>query len=169
MENIADSFANLCDSYITLADRFNQLDVEHMTLKEKVVPLLKTLKSYQQAIVTLQSEKQVLQQKLQGTQEECKVLAAKNDSLKVLEPLLKDEVITLLADATEQAALVKETISEMDSNHAPDLNEDEKSLLSIFYSDPERFSAIHHQPSSPGSDSTFASKFAAPSPDPALV
>ena len=169
MENIVDSFANLCDSYITLADRFQQLDVEHMTLKGKVVPLLKALKTYQQAIATLQSDKKALQQQLASTQEECKTLTAKNESLQALEPLLSAEMLALLSNAEEQAALVKETIEEMDDNNDPDLNTEEKNLLTVFYNDPERFAAIHHQPSAHSESTVLPTGFVAPSPDPAIV
>lgn len=169
MENIVDSFANLCDSYITLADRFQQLDVDHMTLKGKVVPLLKALKNYQQAIATLQSENRALKQELAGTQEECKTLAAKNDALKALEPLLSAEMASLLANASEQASLVQETMDEMDANKDPDLSEEEKDLLAVFYNDPQRFAAIHHQPSLDMSEPKILSDLVVPAPDPALV
>ena len=168
MENIVDSFANLCDSYITLADRFQQLDVDHMTLKSKVVPLLKALKTYQQAIATLQAENKSLQLALADTQEECKTLAVKNEALKALEPLLSAEMTALLTTAEEQAELVKETLDEIDTNNDPDLSEDEKNLLTVFYNDPERFAAPQNQPVSSTSTS-FSTGFVAPSPDPALV
>ena len=169
MENIVDSFANLCDSYITLADRFQQLDVDHMTLKGKVVPLLKTLQTYQQAIATLQAENKSLHQELSSSKEECKTLIAKNEALQSLEPLLSSEMTTLLTNAEEQAALVKETIDEMDANNDPDLSADEKSLLAVFYNDPERFAAVHHQPSASSNVTALPTGFVAPTPDPALV
>lgn len=169
MENIVDSFANLCDSYITLADRFQQLDVEHMRLKGKVVPVLKALKTYQQAIAQLQSEKESLQQELATTQQECKTLAAKNDALKALEPLLSDKMVALLTTAEEQAALVQETMAEIDANNDPDLSEEEKSLLTVFYNDPERFSSLDSQPTSTNNGTPLTTEVVAPSPDPALV
>ena len=169
MENIVDSFANLCDSYITLADRFQRLDVEHMTLKGKVVPVLKALKTYQQAIATLQAEKESLQQELATTQEECKTLVAKNDALKALEPLLSDEMAALLNSAEEQAALVNETMAEIDANNDPDLSEEEKSLLTVFYNDPERFASLYSQPSSTNNGPSFTTGSVSSSPDPAFV
>ena len=164
MENIAGSFTTLCESYINLADRFQQLDVDHMTLKSKIIPLLKTLKDYKQAIATLQQENQTLQQEKQAlqedlaaTQETCKILTTQNEALKVLEPLLTAEMTNLLTEATEQAALVNETIAEIDSNGDPDLSAEEKELLSMFYADPAGFAELHHQPAaSPASFSAQA-------------
>ena len=169
MENIVDSFAHLCDSYITLADRFQQLDVEHMMLKGKVIPVLKALKSYQQAIAQLQAEKISLQQELADAKEECVTLAAKNDALKALEPLLSDEMAALLTSAEEQAALVNETMAEIDANNDPDLSEEEKSLLTVFYNDPERFASLYSQPSSANNGTSFSKGGIALPPDPALV
>ena len=140
-----------------------------MTLKEKVVPLLKALKTYQQAIATLQTENKSLQQQLVSTREECKTLTAKNEALKALEPLLSAEMMALLSNAEEQAALVQETLAEMDTDSAPDLSDDEKNLLTVFYNDPDGFAAIRHQPVSASSGTSFSTGMIAPSPDPALV
>ncbi|NET51568.1 MAG: hypothetical protein F6K09_23510, partial [Merismopedia sp. SIO2A8] len=130
---------NLCSSYINLADRFQQLDVEHMTLKGKVVPLLKSLKSYRQKVASLMHDKQELQDELILAQENCKVLMAKNEALKPLEPLLGKDIAALLAEATEQSELVDETIAEIETNCDPDLSDEDKALLTEFYANPEEF------------------------------
>lgn len=168
--NVVDSFSNLCSSYIDLADRFQQLDVEHMTLKSKVIPLLKALKNYQKAIATLQAEKQSLQATLDTSQAEYSLLIEKYESLKALEPLLDEDMMALMQSAEEQSILVKETTAEMDANQDPDLSDEEKSMLDLFYADPEAFAAAHadQQPSIPNSfnPQDFNSSVA---PDPALV
>lgn len=174
--NVVDSFSNLCNSYIDLADRFQQLDVEHMTLKSKVIPLLKALKNYQKAISTLQAEKQSLETKLDTSQAELNtsqaeysLLLDKYESLKALEPLLDENMMALINSAEEQSVLVKETIDEMDVNRDPDLNEEEKSMLELFYADPEAFAATHaDQPSIPNTFNPQAFNTSV-TPDPALV
>ena len=167
--NVVNSFSNLCSSYIDLADRFQQLDVEHMTLKSKVIPLLKALKNYQQALDTLQAEKQALQATHDTSKAEYNLLIDQYEALKALEPLLDEDMMALMQSAEEQSLLVKETTTEMDANRDPDLSDEEKSMLDLFYADPEAFAATHaDQPSIPNTFNPQAFNNTV-TPDPALV
>ncbi|MEB3360363.1 MAG: hypothetical protein VKK04_26805 [Synechococcales bacterium] len=140
MGNIADSFSRLCQSYVTLADRFQQLDVEHMTLKTKVIPLLKALKSYKRLIETLKQENQDLAAQLE-------TMTAKYDALKPFEDLLGSDLQALLSEAEEQVELVEQTLSEMENNNDPDLTEEDKALLRVFYEHPQEFEMMVSEPS----------------------
>ncbi|NER00381.1 MAG: hypothetical protein F6K30_27405 [Cyanothece sp. SIO2G6] len=143
MSNIVASFTRLCESYIDLAERFQRLDIEHMTLKEKLVPLLKTLRSDRQEISRLQDEKQSLENELYKAREACNVLVAEKIALKALEPLLSEKVIRLLNEAGEQMELVNETINEIEANDQPNLGAEDKALLDHFYADPDAFTNAH--------------------------
>ncbi|MEB3232328.1 MAG: hypothetical protein VKJ64_15065 [Leptolyngbyaceae bacterium] len=139
MSNIAASFTKLCESYIDLAERFQRLDIEHMTLKEKLVPLLKTLQTYRGAIATLQQEKQILEHELHQTREACNILVAEKSALKALDPLLSEKVTRLLAEVEEQMELVNETICEIELNDQPNLSIEDKALLARFNTNPGAF------------------------------
>ena len=132
MTDISTSFAKLCRSYVKLADKFQQLDVDYMTLKSKIVPVLKQLKAYQTTIETLRQEKHDLKAELD-------TVTAKYDELKVFEDLLSPEMQSLLEEAEGQIDLVDETLSEMDEDDDPDLTPDDKMLLQAFRENPEAF------------------------------
>ncbi|MGK7890286.1 MAG: hypothetical protein AB4042_13205 [Leptolyngbyaceae cyanobacterium] len=149
MSNIVASFTKLCESYIDLADRFQRLDIEHMTLKEKLVPLLKTLRHYRRAIAKLQQEKQTLEAELHQAREACNILVAEKSALKALNPLLSDKATRLLTEAEEQMKLVNETIGEIERNDQPNLGIEDKALLAHFYADPEAFADPQGLPTDP--------------------
>ncbi len=132
MTNISNSFAKLCRSYVKLADKFQQLDVEYMTLKGKIVPLLKQLKAYRDAVEALKSEKQEMRAELD-------VVTAKYEELKVFEELLSPGMQALLQEAQDQVNLVDETLVEMEQDDDPDLSKDDKELLSAFRENPDAF------------------------------
>lgn len=132
-KNLSVSFEKLCRSYIKMADRFQQLDVEYMTLRSKVVPLLKQLKAYQQTIESLKRENSDLQAELE-------TVTAKYEELKPFEDLLSPELQGLLQEAEDQIDLVDETLNEMDRDDDPDLSEDDKALIQAFRDNPDAFS-----------------------------
>ncbi|NET39110.1 MAG: hypothetical protein F6K19_45240 [Cyanothece sp. SIO1E1] len=132
MSNIAKRYTDLCDSYIQLADSFQKLDVEHMSLKSKIVPLLQGLKAYRQVVEKLKQEKAELEQELQ-------TLTARYEQLESLEVLLQPEAQAALIEAEKQVDLVRETIQEMESDSTPDLDETEKTLLKEYYNSPDEF------------------------------
>lgn len=131
-KNLPVSFEKLCRSYVKMADRFQQLDVEYMTLKSKIVPLLKQLRGYQQTVETLKRENGDLKTELE-------TMTAKYEELKPFEELLNPELQGLLQEAEEQIDLVDETLKEMERDRDPDLSEDDKALIEAFKTDPNAF------------------------------
>ena len=65
MKLTAERYTRLSRAYVTLAEQFQQLDVEHMILKQKVVPLIRALKQYQHMGQQWRQEKASLTQQLQ--------------------------------------------------------------------------------------------------------
>ncbi len=61
MNHMVERYTRLSRAYVELAERFHQLDVDHMRLKGQVVPLLQTVKAQQSHIQQLQSDYQGLQ------------------------------------------------------------------------------------------------------------
>ncbi|UBF27916.1 hypothetical protein K9N68_08470 [Kovacikia minuta CCNUW1] len=135
MNDLAERYVRLCRGYVQLAEKFQKLDVEHMTLRSKVIPLLKSLKAQHNLVERLQQEKENLAAQLQLT-------TLKYEELKGLEALLQPEMQDCLIEAEEQLALVETTVTEMDSDRDPDLSEDEKLLLNEYHSHPETFSLL---------------------------
>lgn len=127
MSNIAERYIYLCRCYIELADKFQKLDVEHMTLKSKMVPVLKAMKTCKQTIEQLTQEKLELEQKL-------KAVTAHYEELKSFEVLLQPETQAVLAEAEEQMSLVQETLLEIDQDSDPGMSEADKLLLEEYYS-----------------------------------
>lgn len=127
MNSLAERYMRLSQSYIYLAERFQTLDIEYMTLKSKILPLLKVLKDYRQTVEQLNHDKQLLEENLQK-------LTAKYQELQSLETLLSPEAQTSLAEAEVQMALIDKTLQKMEESHDPDLNEEDKLFLSEDYS-----------------------------------
>jgi predicted nuclease with TOPRIM domain len=144
MSDLAERYARLCRGYVQLAEKFQKLDVEHMTLRSKVIPLLKSLKSHHSLVEQLKQEKESLEEQLQST-------IQKYEELKALETFLQPEMQAALLEAEEQIALVETTVSEMDSDFDPDLSDDEKMLLHEYHSQSEFGSLIKIPAASPAS------------------
>lgn len=136
MVNQAERYNRLCYSYIQLSEKFQKLDVDHMTLKSKLVPILKALRTYRQAIEQLSQEKSVLEEKLQ-------TLTSQYEALKPLEAFLQPEMQQILAEAEEQMNLVNTTLQEMETDTDPDLSDADKSLLSEYCSHPDEFNPVN--------------------------
>ncbi|MEL6221082.1 MAG: hypothetical protein AAFR31_00405 [Cyanobacteria bacterium J06627_8] len=155
MTDISKSFAKLCRSYVKLADKFQQLDIDYMKLKGKVVPVLKQLKTYQATIEALKQEKSDLKTELE-------TMTAKYDELKVFEELLSPDMKALLDEATEQVDLVDETLMEMEQDGDPDLSDTDKMLLQAFRDNPNEFTLpdIEALPSSNGNGYTHGGGYA---------
>ncbi|NJL37544.1 MAG: DUF3450 domain-containing protein [Leptolyngbyaceae cyanobacterium SM1_4_3] len=133
MSNIAERYIYLCRCCIELADRFQKLDVEHMTLKGKMVPMLKAMKSYKHTIEQLSQEKLELEQKLQA-------VTAQYEALKPFEALLQLKTQAVLAEAEEQMNLVQQTIEEIEQETDPDMSEADKTLLKEYSEHSDEFS-----------------------------
>lgn len=164
VNQMVERYTRLCRAYVTLAERFHQLDVDHMTLKGQMVPLLKALKAHQAKLkaveaektelqVTLQQQVQIqtlldqqeaqhrqeLQQLTQTYESKLQALASHVAELQPLEQLLNTETNHELSVAEEQIELVETTLQEMEQDSSPDLSGEEKSLLAAYQSDPQAF------------------------------
>ncbi len=146
MSQIAERITRLCHAYIKLSDKFQKLDIEYMTLRSKVVPLIKALKTYKQLLEQLNQEKQALEEKLQET-------TLKYEELKPLEIFLQLEFQAILTEAEEQVELVETTLYEMESDRDPDLSDIDKELLIQYQNDPEQFALLLNVPSPDQADS----------------
>lgn len=140
MKSTVDRYKRLAESYIKLADQFHQLDVEHMTLKQKVVPVLKALRKYQSLTAQLKQDKVELLQKIQALTDEkldlqttIATMQTKFEDLADLEALLQPETQDLLMEAEQQIDLVEETLQEMALDSDPDLSQSDKQLLETYY------------------------------------
>lgn len=164
MTNIADRYTRLCNAYIQLADKFQKLDVEHMSLRSKVVPALHALKSAKQMIEQLKQDKLALEAKLEVVSaefaqdkqlltdefeqekqlltEKLQAITAQYAELKPLEALLDPGTQATLLEAEEQVALIDDTLKEMEGDRDPDLTVEDKQILEEYQTSPEAFTAL---------------------------
>jgi len=149
MDHMVQRYIALSRAYVKLAERFHQLDVEHMALKQQMVPLLKTTQAQQRDIAALhaahqqvqQQQRQDLQQVTSVYEERLQTLTQRLAELEPLSGLLQEEAYHSLEEAEEQMALVEATLQEMDDDCSPDLSADEKALLADYQRNPEPFQA----------------------------
>jgi septal ring factor EnvC (AmiA/AmiB activator) len=168
VNQMVERYTRLCRAYVTLAERFHQLDVDHLTLKGQMVPLLKALKAHQAKLKAVEAEKtdlqvtlqqqvqqqvqiqtlldqqeaqhrQELQQLTQTYESKLQALASHVAELQPLEQLLNTETNHELSVAEEQIELVETTLQEMEQDSSPDLSGEEKALLAAYQSDPQAF------------------------------
>jgi predicted nucleic acid-binding Zn-ribbon protein len=135
MSHLAKNITRLCHAYIKLSDKFQKLDVDYMTLRSKVVPLIKALKVYKQLVEQLSEERQLLKENLQE-------ITQKYEELKPFEIFLEPEFQAILNEAEEQIDLVDTTLNEIESDRDPDLSDVEKALLLEYENDPDKFGAL---------------------------
>ncbi|MFZ4641110.1 MAG: hypothetical protein ACOYMP_12005 [Nodosilinea sp.] len=151
---MVERYTRLSRAYVKLAERFNQLDVEHMTLKSQVIPLLQALKTQKVRIEKLLADQEKLQQALeqktvdhrheletlsQTYEDRLSSLNHDIQELKPLENLFTSQVYEDLITAEEQMDLVETTLQEMAEDSSPDLNDEEKALLAAYQADPQIF------------------------------
>lgn len=165
VNQMVERYTRLCRAYVTLAERFQQLDIDHMTLQGQIVPLLKALKTHQAKLRAVEAEKvalettlvqqqihhqaaldqqeaqhrQELQQLTKTYEEKLQALASHVAELQPLERLLSDETHRSLNAAEEQMELVETTLQEIEQDSSPDLSDDEKALLAAYQADPSSF------------------------------
>lgn len=165
VNQMVERYTRLCRAYITLSERFNQLDVDHMTLKGQIVPLLKALKEHQAKLRTAEFERaelqvalerqearlqetlddqetqhqQELQQLTKTYEEKLQALASHVAELQPLEQLLNGETSQELSAAEAQMELIETTFEEIEQDGSPDLSSEEKSLLTAYQADPDAF------------------------------
>lgn len=136
MQSQADRYKRLAQAYVTLSDKFNELDVAHMDLKQKVVPVVKALKKSQAQAQLLKQENETLAQTIDtltaekvALQQKTAALQTRLDALADLESLLEPATEELLKEAEQQIDLVEETLQEISIDSDPDLSEADKQLL----------------------------------------
>lgn len=162
MNDLGTRYSQLCQAYTQLSDRFQKLDVEHMTLRRNVVSLLKAIKVYTQVVEQLKQDKLALEEQLKikdetftqdrkSLEEQLQAMTAMAEQLQALKILLEPELQASLEEAEEQIKLVDSTIEEMEGDRDPDLNPEEKTLLEEYCKNPSTFvmtdeiAAIIHQ------------------------
>ncbi|NJL45620.1 MAG: hypothetical protein HC922_07575 [Leptolyngbyaceae cyanobacterium SM2_3_12] len=167
MNQMVERYTRLCRAYVTLSERFHQLDVDHMTLKGQMIPLLKALKAHQTRLKASEAAQATLQaaldnqavqhrqdmQNLTSTYEDrLQALAHQVAELQTLERLLHDDAYRELTVAEEQMELVETTFQEMELDSSPDLSEPEQALLAAYRSNPAAFLSAEASPEmNPGS------------------
>ncbi len=165
VNQMVERYTRLCRAYVSLSERFHQLDVEHMTLKEQVVPLLKAFKAQQARLKTAEAEntrlqsllsqqeahrqtaldqqealhRQDLQQLTTTYEERLQALSSHVAELQPLEQLLSDDTHQELSAAEAQMELVETTLQEIADDSSPDLSGEEKTLLAAYRADPAAF------------------------------
>ncbi|MEM9163114.1 MAG: hypothetical protein AAGC54_08595 [Cyanobacteria bacterium P01_F01_bin.4] len=108
MKSTAERYNRLAEAYIKLSDNFHQLDVAHMTLKRKLVPVIKATKDYQSLTTQLKQDKTGLEQTVealtdrqQRLEEALLIQKANEAELSATIQTLTDEKTTLLADLSD--------------------------------------------------------------------
>ena len=165
VNQMVERYTRLCRAYVSLSERFNQLDVDHMTLKGQMVPLLKALKAQQAKLRVVEVEKtkwlhtmsqqegrlqaalddqethhqQELQQLTKTYEEKLQVLSNHVAELQPLEQLLSPDTHHELSIAEAQMELVETTFQEIEVDSSPDLSSEEKALLAAYRADPDAF------------------------------
>lgn len=165
VNQMVERYTRLCRAYVSLSERFHQLDVEHMTLKEQVVPLLKSFKAQQAKLKAAEAEntrlqsqlsqqeahrqtaldqqearhRQELQQLTINYEERLQALSSHVAELQPLEQLLNADTHQELSAAEAQMELVETTLQEIADDSSPDLSGDEKTLLAAYRADPAAF------------------------------
>ena len=106
MKSIAERYKSLAGAYVKLSDKFHQLDVAHMNLKEKLLPAVKAINSYRSLIHQLQQDKAELERTVQTLTERQKHLEDNQLILQAKEIELSMAVNTLTKENTDlQTAL----------------------------------------------------------------
>jgi chromosome segregation ATPase len=110
-----DRYTHLAKAYTQLADKFQKLDVDHMTLKEKVIPVLKMAKAYKRCVEQLQQEKAALLSQVQMLSNSQNEL---NEALKlaqIRESRLMLELEGLKTEKNNLAATLQNTQAQYDA------------------------------------------------------
>lgn len=124
MDSLSQRYLRLCKAYSQLAERYTKLDIDYMTLRERLVPFLMAFKYYKQMAEELSAEKLALQQEINELRDRYQVLASQSNGAPV-----NDELLAALAEAEGQMALIEETLEEQDADLDPNLLPTEKQLL----------------------------------------
>jgi len=139
MNDTTQRYLRLCQSYMQLADKFTQLDVEQMTLREKLIPFLLAFKHYKELAEKLAQENATLQAELTDLRDRYVQLNARDHDFA---PVLTSELEAALSEAEEQMALVEQTLQEKDMDPDPTLLPVEKLLLDEYVNGTGEFAGV---------------------------
>lgn len=115
MKSIAERYNGLAGAYVNLSDKFHQLDVAHMNLKEKLLPAVKAIKSYRSLVNQLQQDKSELERTIQTLTERQQRLEENQLTLQAKEVELSMTVNTLTQENTDLQADLKEFQTKFDA------------------------------------------------------
>ncbi|WP_299402351.1 hypothetical protein [Acaryochloris sp. IP29b_bin.148] len=108
MKSIAERYKSLAGAYVKLSDKFHQLDVAHMNLKEKLLPAIKAINSYRALIHQLQQDKAELERTVQTLTERQTHLQENQLTLQAKEVELSMTVNTLTKENTDLQAVLQD-------------------------------------------------------------
>ena len=143
MDNLSQRYLRLCQAYSQLAERYTKLDIDHMTLREKLVPFLMAFKYYKQMTEQLAAEKEAMQRELNELRDRYQLLVSQNGNAPI-----NEELLSALAEAEEQMELIEETFKEQAADPDPNLLPLEKQLLEEYTKGSGHFQALLPQSSS---------------------
>lgn len=115
MKSIAERYNGLAGAYVKLSDKFHQLDVAHMNLKEKLLPAVTAIKSYRSLVNQLQQDKSELERTIQTLTERQQRLEENQLTLQAKEVELSMTVNTLTKENTDLQANLKEFQTKFDA------------------------------------------------------
>lgn len=131
MKSIAERYNRLASAYIKLSDKFHHLDVAHMTLKQKILPVIKAIKDYQTITNQLNLDNTRLEQTIsnltvqqQQLAEDQLIQKEKESELLTRVNILTDENVTLQA-ALQEVQTKYEALTKLE----PLLHPDPQALL----------------------------------------
>ncbi len=101
MKTTADRYNHLAQAYIELSDKFHQLDVAHMCLKQKIVPAIKAIKLYKSLTQQLRQGQEQLEETIETLTERQRQLEESQRSLQAKEVELETKVSTLTAEKSD--------------------------------------------------------------------
>lgn len=136
MDNLSQRYLNLCQAYVQLADRYNNLDVEQMTLREKLVPFLMAFKYYKRLSEQLTNEKRTLEAEVMELRDRCQQMEGQSGQG------ADEALLAALAEAEEQIALMEDTFAEQATDSDPSLLPVEKELLAEYVAGSSEFQSL---------------------------
>lgn len=170
VNQMVERYTRLCRSYVRLSERFQELDVAHMTLKKQAVSLLAAYQQEQARHRQQREENQFLTKALEASKAEhdatiqdlihtyearIQTLTTELDALLPLQQVVfSEEAQAALREAESQEELLEETFQEIDADDAPDLTSEEKALLAEFRANPSLFTQSGSAPVPVGADIT---------------
>jgi phage protein D len=155
VNQMVERYTRLCRAYVRLSERFQELDVAHMTLKKQAVSLLAAYQQEQARHRQQLEENQSLTKALEASKAEhdatvqdlihtyearIQALTVELDALLPLQQVVfSEEAQAALSEAESQEELLEETFKEIEADDAPDLTPEEKVLLAEFRANPAHF------------------------------